>query len=210
MSHHMIEHLRARTSLYYKMLFFWKVLPLHNYTSWFLLSYRNTVVNISASVCVSVPRNKVCKNPSISKLAQTVSPPPRRKAPPPPPPPAKQYCSFVLSSTFQLNYYFLVLKFLHRHIRLLHNYLTIKLIINKAQFSLVKTNLYRIEKVQNKSRCMYCRLPLENKKMKRDIINSESTKMTRKCKVGLCMPYQVDNNKSFHLVRVTCVYLYNY
>ena len=43
--------------------------------------------------------------------------------------------------------------------------------------------------------------------MKSDIINSESTKMTRKCKVGLCMPYQVDNNKSFHLVRVTCVYL---
>lgn len=204
MSHHMIEHLRARTSLYYKMLFFWKVLPLHNYyTSWFLLSYRNTVVNISASVCVSVPRNKVCKNPSISKLALTVSPSPRRKA-------DKQYCSFVLSSTFQLNYYFLVLKFLHRRIRLLHNYLTIKLIINKAQFSLVKTNLYRIEKVQNKSRCMYCRLPLGNKKMKRDIINSESTKMTRKCKVGLCMPYQVDNNKSFHLVRVTCVYLYNY
>ena len=81
----MIEHLRARTSLYYKMSFFWKVLPLHNYTSWFLLSYRNTVVNISASVCVSVPRNKVCKNPSISKLALTVSPSPRRKAAPPPP-----------------------------------------------------------------------------------------------------------------------------
>ena len=202
---HMIEHLCARTSLYYKMLFFWKVLPLHNYRSWFLLSYRNTVVNISASVCVSVPRNKVCKNPSISKLALTVSPSPRRKAAP-----TQQYCSFVLSSTFQLNYYFLVLKFLHRRIRLLRNYLTIKLIIKKAQFSLVKTNLYRIEKVQNKSRCMYCRLPLGNKKMKRDIINSESTKMTRKCKVGLCMPYQVDNNKSFHLVRVTCVYLYNY
>ena len=57
---------------------------------------------------------------------------------------------------------------------------------------------------------MYCRLPLGDKKMKSDIINSESTKMTRKCKVGLCMPYQVDNDKSFHLVRVTCVYLYNY
>ena len=208
MSHHMIEHLRARTSLYYKMLFFWKVLPLHNYTSWFLLSYRNTVVNISASVCVSVPRNKVCKNPTISKLALTASPSPRRKAAPTPPP--KQYCSFVLCSTFQLNYYFLVLKFSHRCIQLLRNYLTIKLIINKAQFSLVKTNLYRIEKVQSKSTYMYCRLPLGNKKMKRDIINSESTKMTRKCKVGLCMPYQVDNNKTFHLVRVTCVYLYNY
>ena len=208
MSHHMIEHLRARTSLYYKMLFFWKVLPLHNYTSWFLLSYRNTVVNISPSVCVSVSRNKVCKNPTISKLALTASPSPRRKAAPTPPP--KQYCSFVLCSTFQLNYYFLVLKFSHRCIQLLHNYLTIKLIINKAKFSLVKTNLYRIEKVQSKSRCMYCRLPLGNKKMKRDIINSESTKMTRKCKVGLCMPYQVDNNKSFHLVRVTCVFLYNY
>ena len=208
MSHHMIEHLRARTSLYYKMLFFWKVLPLHNYTSWFLLSYRNTVVNISASVCVSVPRNKVCKNPTISKLALTASPSPRRKAAPTPPP--KQYCSFVLCSTFQLNYYFLVLKFSHRCIQLLRNYLTIKLIINKAQFSLVKTNLYRIEKVQSKSTYMYCRLPLGNKKMKRDIINSESTKMTRKCKVGLCMPYQVDNNKSFHLVRVTCVFLYNY
>lgn len=208
MSHHMIEHLRARTSLYYKMLFFWKVLPLHNYTSWFLLSYRNTVVNISPSVCVSVSRNKVCKNPTISKLALTASPSPRRKAAPTPPP--KQYCSFVLCSTFQLNYYFLVLKFSHRCIQLLHNYLTIKLIINKAKFSLVKTNLYRIEKVQSKSRCMYCRLPLGNKKMKRDIINSESTKMTRKCKVGLCMPYQVDNNKTFHLVRVTCVYLYNY
>ena len=122
MSHHMIEHLRARTSLYYQMLFFWKVLPLHNYTSWFLLSHRNTVVNISDSVCVSVPRNKVCKNPSISKLALTVSPSPRRKAapipPPPPPPKKKQYCSFVLSSTFQFNliYYFLVLNFLHRRI----------------------------------------------------------------------------------------------
>ena len=208
MSHHMIEHLCARTSLYYKMLFFWKVLPLHNYTTWFLLSYRNTVVNISASVCVSVPRNKVCKNPTISKLALTASPSPRRKAAPTPPP--KQYCSFVLCSTFQLNYYFLVLKFSHRCIQLLRNYLTIKLIINKAQFSLVKTNLYRIEKVQSKSTYMYCRLPLGNKKMKRDIINSESTKMTRKCKVGLCMPYQVDNNKTFHLVRVTCVYLYNY
>ena len=210
MSHHMIENLRARTSLYYKMLFFWKVLALHNYTSWFLLSYRNTVVNISASVCVSAPRNKVCKNPPISKVALTVSPSSRRKAAPIPLTPPKQYCSFVLCSTFQLNYYFLVLKFLHRRIRLLRNYLTIKLIINKAQFSLVKTNLYRIGKVQNKSRCMYCRLPLGNKKMKRDIINSESTKMTRKCKVGLCMPCQVDNNKSFHLVRVTCVYLYNY
>lgn len=144
MSHHMIEHLRARTSLYYRMLFFRKVLPLHNYTSWFFLSNRNTVVNISASVCVSVPRNNVCKNPSISKLALTVSPSPRRKAapiPPPPPPPN----NIVL--LFQLNYYFLVLKFLHRCIRLLRNYLTIKLIINKAQFSLVKTNLYRIEKV---------------------------------------------------------------
>lgn len=201
MSHHMIEHLRARTSLYYKMLFFWKVLPLHNYTSWFLLSYRNTVVNISASVCVSVPRNKVCKNPTISKLALTASPSPRRKAAPTPPP--KQYCSFVLCSTFQLNYYFLVLKFSHRCIQLLRNYLTIKLIINKAQFSLVKTNLYRIEKVQSKSTYMYCRLPLGNKKMKRDIINSESTKMTRKCKIGLCMPYQVDDNKSFHFMRVT-------
>ena len=115
------------------------------------------------------------------KISTNSFPPPKEKSSPPPPP-AKQYCSFVLSSTFQLNYYFLVLKFLHRRIRLLHNYLTIKLIINKAQFSLVKTNLYRIEKVQNKSRCMYCRLPLGNKKMKRDIINSESTKMTRKCK----------------------------
>ena len=201
MSHHMIEHLRARTSLYYKMLFFWKVLPLHNYTSWFLLSYRNTVVNISPSVCVSVSRNKVCKNPTISKLALTASPSPRRKAAPTPPP--KQYCSFVLCSTFQLNYYFLVLKFSHRCIQLLHNYLTIKLIINKAQFSLVKTNLYRIEKVQSKSTYMYCRLPLGNKKMKRDIINSESTKMTRKCKIGLCTPYQVDDNKSFHFMRVT-------
>ena len=55
-------------------------------------------------------------------------------------------------------------------------------IINKAQFSLVKTNLYRIEKVQNKSRCMYCRLPLGHKKMKRDIINSEPTKMTESVK----------------------------
>ena len=127
---------------------------------------------------------------------------PKEKSSPHPPP--------RKNSTFQLNYYFLVLKFLHRRIRLLRNYLTIKLIIKKAQFSLVKTNLYCIEKVQNKSRCMYCRLPLGNKKMKRDIINSESTTMTRKCKVGLCMPYQVDNNKSFHLVRVTCVYLYNY
>ena len=69
-----------------------------------------------------------------------------------------------------------------RHsIIILHNYLTIKLIINRAQFSLVKTDLSCIAKMQNKSRCMYCRLPLGNKKMKRDIINSESTKMTRKC-----------------------------
>ena len=99
---HMIEHLCARTSLYYKMLFFWKVLPLHNYTSWFLLFYRNTVVNISASVCVSVPRNKVCKNPSISKLALTVSPSPRRKAAliPPPPEKKKQYLFFCSSQHF--------------------------------------------------------------------------------------------------------------
>ena len=70
-----------------------------------------------------------------------------------------------------------------RHsIIILHNYITIKLIINRAQFSLVKTDLSCIAKMQNKSRCMYCRLPLGNKKMKRDIINSESTKMTRKCK----------------------------
>ena len=94
MSHHMIENLRARTSLYYKMLFFWKVLALHNYTSWFLLSYRNTVVNISASVCVSAPRNKVCKNPPISKVALTVSPSSRRKAAPIPLPPPQTILFF--------------------------------------------------------------------------------------------------------------------
>ena len=51
---------------------------LHNHTIWFLLSYRI----ISASVCVSVPRNCICKNPTISKLAITVSPSPRKKAAP--------------------------------------------------------------------------------------------------------------------------------
>lgn len=171
MSHHTI--MKASVQEHHctgKCYFFGKYckVALHNHTIWFLLSYRNTVVNISASVCVSVPRNYVCKNLSVSKLWITVSPSP------------SQCCSFVLCSTFQLNYYFWVLKFLHRGIRLLHNYLTIKLIINKAQFSLVKTNLYHIEKVQNKSRCMYCRLPLGNKKMKRDIINSESTKNDKK------------------------------
>lgn len=90
----------------------------------------------SESACVSVPRNNVCKNPSISKLAITVSHSPRKKAAPISPWPPRQCCSFVLCSTFQLNYYFLVLKFFHRGIRLLHNYLTIKLIINKAQFHL--------------------------------------------------------------------------
>ena len=51
---------------------------LHNHTIWFLLSYRI----ISASVCVSDPRNYICKNPFT------------------------QCCFFVLCSTFQLNYHF--------------------------------------------------------------------------------------------------------
>lgn len=156
------------------VIFLERTAKLHNHTSWFLLSERNTVVNISESACVSVPRNKVCKNPSISKLAITVSHSPRKKAAPISPWPHRQCCSFVLCNTFQLNYYFW---YWSSSTEAFKYYI----ITNKAQFSLVKTNLYRIEKVQNKSRCMYCRLPLGNKKMKRDIINSES-KMTRKCK----------------------------
>ena len=96
------------------------------------------------SLCLSSQRLGMQKSIHF-KISNNSFPLPTEKSSPHLPLAPRQCCPFVLCSTFQLNYYFLVLKFLHRGIRLLCNYLTIKLIINKAQFSLVKTNLSHIK-----------------------------------------------------------------
>ena len=125
------------------MLFFCKVpqssvTQSHNLVSPFLQNH------FCLSLCLSSQKLHMQK-PNYFKTSNNSFPLPKEKSSPHLPLAPRQCCPFVLCSTFQLNYYFLVLKFLHRGIRLLCNYLTIKLIINKAQFSLLKTNLSRIK-----------------------------------------------------------------
>ena len=125
------------------MLFFWKV-PQSSVTQSHNLVSPSLQNHFCLSLCLSSQKLHMQK-PNYFKTSNNSFPLPKEKSSPHLPLAPRQCCPFVLCSTFQLNYYFLVLKFLHRGIRLLCNYLTIKLIINKAQFSLVKTNLSHIK-----------------------------------------------------------------
>ena len=69
------------------------------------------------SLCLSSQRLGMQKSIHF-KISNNSFPLPTEKSSPHIPLAPRQCCPFVLYSTFQLNYYFLVLKFLHRGIRL--------------------------------------------------------------------------------------------